>query len=90
MRDAVHVAVAPVKAKLPLQPGERVMLNPQGEAVPAWGKDQWIGNVDPFLNGMVHPGQTFWLFMRPGTTSQVRHSWTSPAFAPKLPIKETP
>ncbi len=82
-RDAIHIAVAPLKAGQVLQPGQRIgLINGDGvresAAVPA------IGIVDPFLREPVLIGQTFWLFLFPGTITSLRHAWTHPAFVQQM------
>lgn len=78
VRDAVHVAVAPVRAYSELQPGQKVELR-NGYACPVEGTAH--GVVDPFRDGPVAGGDLFWLFMVPGSTSAPRHHWDHPAFA---------
>lgn len=80
-RDAVHVAVAPVKAGCPLVPGQRVALKNGIANFEVRGNA--IGIVDPFLQDNVRTSQTFWLFLFPGTITALRHEWTHPAFEPK-------
>lgn len=89
-RDAVHVAVAPVTAAEPLRPGQRVGFTPadQTEVVGAVEPGRAVGLVDPYLTDDVRPGQRFWLFLYPNTVTSLRHVWTHPAFAPKVPRKE--
>lgn len=85
-RDAVHIALAPVTAAQALLPGQRVELNGKGEATFA---TEGIGIVDPFLQEPVKKGDRFWLMLLPGTITGLRHQWTHPAFAPKIPtLKE--
>src|SRR5262249_7415610 len=86
-RDAVHVAVAPVTAAEALKPGQHVgfSLAGQTEAVGPVEPRRQIGVVDPFLEDPVQPGQGFWLFLYPNTVPSLRHVWTHPAFAPKVP-----
>lgn len=88
LRDAVHVALAPVEADCEMAPGDRVFLR-DGKAI-AWCDDSDpapIGIVDPFLDQRhnVQKGQRFWLFLFPGTITGLRHQWTHPAFARKAP-----
>ncbi len=65
-RDAVHIAVAPAKASMFLNPGDHVgkvrIMTDYGE----FGLcDEPIGVVDPFFKGYIEPGQMFWLFLYP-------------------------
>ena len=81
-RDAIHVAVAPVKAGENLAVGQRVRLV-NNIAVPEFEDNTAIGIVDPFLPSQVRVGQMFWLFLFPGTITALRHEWTHPAFEQK-------
>lgn len=83
-KDAIHVAVAPVKAAHRLMPGDHVGLDGDGEAT---DKEKWIGIVDPFLTTWIGAGETFWLFLYPGSITSLRHDWSHPAFLdPTVPI----
>lgn len=77
-RDAIHIAVAPMKAGEHLTVGQRVCIA-DGKAV-GEVRGAAIGIVDPFLIGNVRTGQTFWLFLFPNTVTGLRHEWTHPAF----------
>lgn len=83
-RDAVHVAIVAVKAGMRLAPGALVRMDktPKGEpiAVQIALSDQVIGVVDPFLSASVESGKRFWLCLRPGTITGMRHHWEHPAF----------
>ncbi len=87
-RDAVHIAVAPVVAAHRLRPGDHVGFFPHGEygekRLVGYGFPK-IGVVDPFLTSEVEEGQSFWMFLFPGTVTSLRHVWTHPAFKAKLP-----
>ncbi len=71
-RDAIHVAVAPITARVALNPGSRVGIS--GDL------SNPVGIVDPFLGAEVRPGETFWLFLFPNTIQGLRHDWAHPAF----------
>lgn len=79
-KDAIHCAVAPMRAGEILMPGQHVALV-SGWAYGANAKSQpAIGVVDPFLTGTVHREQRFWLFLYPQTITSLRHEWTHPDF----------
>lgn len=86
-RDAVHIAMAPVIASHNLLPGSRVKLDSNGEAM--WTSIDPIGIVDPFLQEPVKQGDRFWLMLFPGTITGLRHTWSHPAFTPKMPTPKT-
>ncbi len=82
IRDAVHVACAPMTADCDLAPGEHVGIVCEGFA----GKcEPFVGIVDPFLKSEVRVGQIFWLVLYPKTVTSLKHVWEHPAFqdAPK-------
>jgi hypothetical protein len=76
-RDAVHIAVVPVKASWEHKPGERMGVSDDGTRT---DDRRPIGIVDPFLTAPVKEGQTFWLFLFQGSVTTLRHEWTHPAF----------
>jgi hypothetical protein len=78
-RDAVHVAVAPAVALMPLQPGDHVGLDLKGRA--STELSPHVGVVDPFRTTMIYQGERFWLLMYPNTVQGLRHEWDHPAFA---------
>ena len=84
-RDAVHVAVAPVTAAGRLAPGQHVGFVHPGDIEVVGAVEKPIGVVDPFLRADVQPGERFWLFLDPNTVTSLRHVWTHPAFAPRVP-----
>lgn len=86
-RDAVHVAVIAATAAGKLTPGQHVGFKsgaapePKDTGEPIVGtSDDPIGIVDPFLEGMLQPGQRFWLYLYPRTITSLRHNWTHPRF----------
>ena len=83
-RDAVHFAVAPVRAGAFLRAGERVKFEPGStEVVVAWDYDDQppVGIIDPFLDcGYVTDKDRCWLFLFPSTITGLRHEWTHPSF----------
>lgn len=78
-RDAVHIAIAPMVAGEPLQPGQRVGVR-DGKAYASKSCASVIGIVDPFLQAQVNRGQRFYLCLFPGTITSLRHQWTHPEF----------
>ena len=85
-RDAVHFAVIPVVARAEMHPGTPAGVE-AGEAFPTH-HHRAIGIVDPFLADSVRRGQRFWLFLKPGTITGMRHHWEHPAF-PDEPSRVT-
>ena len=84
-RDAIHLAVEPVKCgELPLNPGERIGII-DGVAYPVGfivdGKvAPYHGIVDPFLRNIVKEGNSFWFVMAPRMVQSLRHVWEHPDF----------
>lgn len=72
-RDAVHVAIIPMCAKISLEPGTHLDVN-------GGLKGQRVGVVDPFLTRPVRVGEWFYLCLYPNTVTSLRHEWTHPAF----------
>lgn len=73
-RDAIHVAVIPMKAATDLDAGSPV--NQHG-----WKSDYApVGIVDPFLTRVVKKGEVFWCMLYPKSIVGMRHHWVHPAF----------
>ena len=81
-RDAIHFALAPMRAGMILAPGDRVGVR-DGDA--STKVTPHVGIVDPFLNVAVKEGERFWLFLFPNTITSMRHEWSHPAFPPENP-----
>lgn len=79
-RDAIHLAVLPVMAGARLYPGQSITAT-DGIANP---DESGVGIVDPFLDGVVHPEQMFWMILRPRLVTSLRHVWSHPAFPDEL------
>lgn len=77
LRDAIHVAIAPMVASTQLKPGAHVGILPDGTAGMS---DNPIGIVDPFIGGSVYKGERFWLLLYQQTVTGMRHQWSHPAF----------
>src|SRR3954471_13324325 len=71
-RDAIHLAVEPIRAAEKLYPGQDVGVDGT--------KNNPVGIVDPFLKAAVMPGEWFWLLVYPRQINSLRHVWTHPAF----------
>lgn len=82
-RDAVHFAVVPVIASEPLVRGQRIKLtrDTKDHVSPAETND-YIGIVDPFLySDRVERHSKFFMVLRPGSVTSMRHHWNSPDFS---------
>jgi hypothetical protein len=71
-RDAIHLAVIPVKAQEYLYPGDDVGADGT--------KESPVGIVDPFLKCQVTPDDMFWLVIYPRQINSLRHVWSHPSF----------
>lgn len=78
LRDAIHVAIAPVEAGERLHPADHVCLK-NGRAYRGF---KAIGIVDPFLKEEVEEGERFWLCLYQKTITGMRHCWSHPEFGP--------
>lgn len=82
-RDAVHFAVAPVRAGEFLRVGDRVKFK-EGTTdvvVRCDYEDEPVGIIDPFLDCYyVSDRDRCWLFLMPNSITGLRHEWTHPAF----------
>lgn len=78
LRDAIHIAVAPVTAGEDLKPGDHVGLSADLEAFK--GTEGNLGIVDPYLTSQIKKGSRFWLLLYPQTITSLRHEWTHDSF----------
>lgn len=78
-RDAVHIAVAPVRAGDHLSAGQFISVDGDGIAHKS---TEPVGIVDPFLKRGAKPGEWFWLWLTPNTITGLRHQWTHPVLDP--------
>lgn len=84
-RDAIHIAIAPVEATEKLMPGQGInLVEGDNTRVKSARGGTWSGIVDPFLQAPVLRGERFWMWMRPGSITSLRHEWTHPAFGPEV------
>jgi len=87
-RDAIHLAVVPVTASVPLNPGDHVGFATEDRREIVGPSDEPLGIVDPFLTQAVKPGDRFWLYLYPNTITGMRHIWSHPAFRARPISKE--
>ncbi len=73
-RDAIHIAVEPIRVKEIFRPGDHIGVDGT-HANP-------VGIVDPFLKTLVQPGEMCWLLIYPREIKSLRHVWEHPAFSP--------
>ena len=80
-RDAVHIAIVPLRAAELLHAGSPVRINSDNQAENCSPREA-IGVVDPFMQApaCVHSGEWFWLCLYPKTVTGLRHVWEHPAF----------
>lgn len=79
MRDAIHIAVAPVIAATMLSPGDDIGFVASNQEM-VGHVSRPIGIVDPFLKSDLMAGERFWMFLYPNTITSLKHVWTHPAF----------
>lgn len=78
VRDAIHIAIAPVIANEGLKPGEHIGFAP-GSTTHMERSDSPIGIVNPFGKRVVK-GESFYLCLYPDTVTDMKHHWSHPAF----------
>lgn len=84
-RDAIHLAVEPVKAGEYLEAGDQIGIIDgtaylSGTTLCLGIKVPYQGIVDPFLNTAVKEGERFWFVMKPREVRSLRHVWFHPDF----------
>jgi hypothetical protein len=80
-RDAVHVAIISMQAKHGFRYHAGLAVDNQGNQVLATDESA-VGIIDPFLfdGEYVDQGGWFYVYLKPGTISSLKHVWTHPAF----------
>jgi len=92
-RDAIHIAVLPVKAGEHLYPSAYVRVVVVDGVFTAFASRRdhanAIGVVDPFLDGEkgVDEGQHCFVCLKPYTITSLRHEWTHPKLEAMLNAK---
>ncbi len=87
-KDAIHVAIAYVEAGEALVAGQRVGLTYAGSGIVDSRSKTPIGVVDPFIEGTVLAGDSFWLFLFPDSITGLRHEWEHPQFPTPQPTQD--
>lgn len=87
-KDAIHIAIAQVRAGETLSPAEPVGFK-EVEGV-VYRDALHIGIVDPFLKAQVTKDTVFYLFLNPNSVTSLTHQWTHPSFSreAQLPAAE--
>lgn len=95
-KDAVHIAVAPVQSRKPLERGQLVKFDygdpsPYDDdgyyVVPADKRSEALGYVDIYLEKDPEAEERFYVMLFPGTVLSMKHVWTHPLFHGKnLPL----
>jgi len=75
-RDAFHVPVVLVHSPDNLKGGETVVFTSPEEVKKVTTEPIYDAVVDPFLHST--RGQSFWVFVKPGSVTNLTHTWTSP------------
>ncbi len=73
VRDAIHVAIAPMIAAQNLKPGDHVGFYGFGDTQEIIKNDAPVGIVDPYLTTPIKKGEHFYLFLYPNTITALRH-----------------
>jgi hypothetical protein len=83
-KDAIHVPIIPIVAKVTLYPGQRITLTGEMNEQGCYYAEPWLhphggfGIVSPFL---MHPVLTLdqcWALVLPGSVNKLRHEWEHP------------
>jgi len=80
-RDAIHIAVAPVKASMHLLPGDHIGFVADDSELVGRNATNLLGIVDPFIKVGIKKGQRFFMYLYPNTITSLHHVWEHPAFS---------
>jgi hypothetical protein len=88
-RDAIHLAVEPVRAGERLKPNDDIGIK-GGLAFKARDGVPKRGKADPFITADIMPGDVIWLVIYPRQIKSLRHVWEHPAFPTETVIADLP
>jgi len=80
-KDAIHMAIAPLKVAHITTAGRHVGIDSEGRA--SEYVDPKVGIIDPFLTRTAEAGDACWIFIYPNTITGLRHEWSHPSFSEK-------
>ena len=79
-RDAIHVPILPVIAANEVRPGQRLIIQHEGNMYKAYAWNDLhktaLAIVDPFLREIVPEGALFYAWITPGIITELWHEWT--------------
>lgn len=74
-RDAFHIPAILCVSKENIRPGDMVKFVSNSEVVRA-SKEDYQGFADFFITGLIQPLSEFYVFLKPDTVTDVRHTFT--------------
>jgi len=91
-RDAVHIAVLTLQAKenFTVPPIGNLWVNAEGDL--SYSSLMAVGIIDPFLQRglLVEKGDWYYVYLKPGSITGLRHVWDHAAFPETTPVVLTP
>lgn len=85
-RDAIHLAVEPAVAGMPLEAGENIIRNDEDGKWYRCPFNARLAIVDPFLRDVVPPDGRFLAVVPPREITSLRHVWSHPKFPDAIPV----
>jgi hypothetical protein len=89
-RDAIHIAIAPVRAAIEIKPGTHVGFVGDSSEIVSPHAIRLVGIIDPFLTKSVKPNEVCFLFVYPNQITSLNHHWKHPAFDKDAPSALVP
>lgn len=90
-RDAIHVAVLPVRGTTAIKRGMWLSFAYEGDIEMVMPANTWalaVGVADPFLStNTVAADERFLMFMKPNTITGLRHHWDHPALDAAMGVR---